>query len=58
LITVAFIELVTTVPPLQAVLKTGFLDVQQWLMVIAFAVIGTFWLEVRKGFTYGKGAGR
>ena len=52
LATIAFILLVTTVPPLQALLKTGSLNVQQWLLIIAFTSVGTFWIEVRKLVTF------
>ena len=51
---VAFIVLVTTIPPLQTSLKTGFLTGHQWLMIVAFTFVGTFWFEARKLVTFGR----
>jgi Ca2+-transporting ATPase len=43
-----FILLVTFVPPLQSALRAAPLSGGQWLAVIIAALVGTFWIDVRK----------
>lgn len=51
LATVLFVILVTFLPPLWIVLKTGPLSLVQWLLILALTIAGTFWLELRKLIT-------
>ena len=51
LMTLAFALVVTTVPGIQAALKTTPLTLNDWALLIPLALIGTFWLEVRKWAT-------
>ena len=46
--TVIFVLLVTFVPFVQSILKTAPLSPGQWGLAIGTAIIGTFWLEIRK----------
>lgn len=50
--TALFVLAVTLIPGIQAIFKTGTLSGQEWGLVLAVAVIGTFWLEVRKWLTF------
>ena len=50
--TVAFVFTVIVVPGVQVLLKTSSLSSNQWELILATAVVGTFWLEVRKWLTF------
>ncbi len=52
LVSVGFILLVTTIPFLQTYLKTTALSLAQWGTILGLAVIGTFWLEIKKWLTF------
>jgi len=53
--TVVFVLAVTLVPGVHVLLKTSALSSDQWGLVLATAVVGTFWLEVRKWLTFQRG---
>lgn len=48
LATLVFVLVVTLVPGLQGMLKTVSLTAFEWSLLLLVAVLGTFWLEVRK----------
>ncbi len=50
--TVLFILIIAFVPGIQALFKTGILSSSEWALVVGTALVGTFWLEVRKWLTY------
>jgi len=50
--TVAFIGVATLIPPVRVALKTTLLSGGEWLLAIAAALVGTFWLELRKLLTH------
>ncbi len=52
LVTFAFIALATTIPFLQTYIKVTPLSTQEWGMIVALDVAGTFWIEVWKLLTY------
>src|SRR6266566_3658935 len=49
--TVLFVLVVTLVPGVQMLFKTTSLSAETWALAIAAALIGTFWIEVRKWIT-------
>ena len=51
-----FILLAVYLKPLQTVLKTAALSGSQWALVIGAVVIGTFWIEIHKVFTFSRKA--
>jgi Ca2+-transporting ATPase len=52
LATAVFVLLVTFVPWVQQALHTTHLSRQEWGLVIASSVLGTFWIEARKLLSY------
>ncbi len=46
--TVAFVLLATVVPGVDRLLKTTALSAQEWTLAIGVALVGTFWMEIRK----------
>jgi hypothetical protein len=46
--TVAFVLVATLVPPVRDVLKTSPLQAGDWALAACAALIGAFWVEVRK----------
>ncbi|MGQ9554452.1 MAG: cation-translocating P-type ATPase [Anaerolineae bacterium] len=49
--TIAFIIMSTLVPPVRTALKTALPSGGEWLLAVAAAFVGTFWLELRKHLT-------
>ncbi len=49
---ILFVLLAVYLKPLQLVLKTAALSSSQWFLIIGAVVIGTFWMEVYKVFTF------
>ncbi len=45
---ILFAVFASTTPGVQSVLRTAPLDLSQWLLAIALAFLGTFWIEARK----------
>jgi Ca2+-transporting ATPase len=45
---ILFAIFASTTPGVQSVLRTAPLDLSQWLLAIALAFLGTFWIEARK----------
>jgi P-type Ca2+ transporter type 2C len=52
--TIVAILLVTLVPAVEARLKTTALSPGEWALVVGAALVGTFWIEVRKWFLGGQ----
>jgi len=50
---ILFAIFATLTPGVQAVMRTTFLDVGQWALVIIMALLGTFWIEARKWLRMG-----
>jgi len=50
----AFVLLATALPGVQTALKTTALRPTDWMLVLATALLGTGWQEVRKLLTYGR----
>ncbi len=55
--TLLFVIVITMIPFLENRLHTTGLNLNQWLIVIGFAIAGTFWHEVWKWITYRKAEG-
>jgi P-type Ca2+ transporter type 2C len=46
--TLSFVLIVTLIPDIRTALKLGVLNASDWASAIGAALIGTFWMEVRK----------
>jgi Ca2+-transporting ATPase len=55
--TILAILLVTLLPAVEMRLKTAALSAQEWALVVGAALLGTFWLEVRKWLLAGRTRG-
>lgn len=54
--TALFVLLVTLVPSVQVLFKTTSLSAGTWALAIAAALIGTFWIEIRKWIIFRRGS--